>query len=361
MRRMHTLVGIALLAVLAAPAVGASFDEWLPESTIAYVSIENVSGMQTSFETGPLGALWAEAEVQAFLELPRKMLEEKLLEASENLGGARPDEMLKMLDGQIAFAFTGLRKTENGERRPGLVFLADIGENGQKVREWFSRVEKSESFREKFRLIEDEFRGVRIVTYVEETEGDDASDDAADVKDVVAGPPCYFIDGGVLAFAIDPELLKGMLDRSKAEDAPSLAGSENYRTVRRRTGPNADLVGYISVTEAMKVAYAEMDDEKTVNKARDIISALGLDTVKALGMRMSIGTEETSTSMFVYAPGEKTGVLKLLGAQNTALVPPSFVPADVASGLTMALDFQEWSRKPSRWRRSRSGSTSRRT
>ena len=60
MRRMRTLLGLALVAIMVAPAAGGSFDEWLPENTIFYASVEDVSAMKTMMKDGPFGALMAE-------------------------------------------------------------------------------------------------------------------------------------------------------------------------------------------------------------------------------------------------------------------------------------------------------------
>jgi hypothetical protein len=56
---------------------------------------------------------------------------------------------------------------------------------------------------------------------------------------------------------------------------------------------------------------------------------------------MTMGKLESDYHFFLYAPGEKTGLMKLMDGANTALVPPKFVPEDAASAMTMAFDVQE--------------------
>jgi hypothetical protein len=326
---MRTALGVALLAVLVAPALGSGFDEWLPESTIAYVSVENVQSLGQRIRECPLNALWTEESVQDFLALPRQKWGEMLNEMAEQMGGARPDELVKMAQGQVVLAMTGIRELDESRKRPGVIALVDVGDNGEKLQEWLSRLEGSEKFEEKWRRVEDEFRGVRIVTYVSKEEG---SDDEMD-----PGQPSWFVRGSVFGLSNDIEAVKDVLVRSEAEDAAGLADSETYRTVRRRTGGNADVAFFVSFEEIWEVLGKYVEDEKVM----PILGSLGLTGMRAMGGRMTLGGESMTQQFFIYSPGEKSGVMRLMAGKNSALVPPKFVPADVASAMTMAFDVQE--------------------
>jgi hypothetical protein len=332
MRRMRTLMGVALVALLVAPALGGSFDKVLPENTIAYVTVENVSGLCARWNASPMKALWNEESVQDFLELPRQKLEETMKDMAEDLG-ARPDELLGMMKGQVAIALTGFRELDEEHHRVQFVLMADVGDNAEKLAAWLGKLEASEKFGDSFARREADHRGTAIVTW-EETGDDEEEADEIDV-----GPPCYFLKDGVFAFGDDPALLRQILDARVAEDARGLADHDLYRTVRRRTGPDADVAFFLNVEQiwALVDKHADEGDKEDVNK---IFGALGLMGVKALGGRMTMGETSSTTQMFLYAPEGMNGVMKLLAGPNSALLPPKWVPTDVASAFTMSLDFQ---------------------
>ena len=337
MRKMRTWMGVALLAILVAPAAGGSFDQLLPPETVAYLTVQDVSGIGARMKASPLGAMWSEEAVQDFLELPRQKWAEEMKKLSAELGGARPDEILGMIKGQVAIAFTGFRATEGGKQRVGAVVLADIGENGQQLREWMSRIEQSEEFGGEMRRIESEFRGTKIVSWIPkdmENEEDEEVEEGA--FDVEPGHPCYFVNGDLLAFGTDPKVLEGILDRRNATDAVGLAANATYRRVRERTGATADVAFYLNMKQVWTMIDRAVDDEKVM----PILGALGLTGMDALGFGMTMEGLGTTSRYFISTPEGPKGVMKLIAGQNSGLVPPKFVPTDVASAITLAFDIQ---------------------
>src|SRR5262245_66404363 len=104
------LAGVLGFAAATARAARADeVDRWLPDSTAIYVTVENVKASSERLATHPLKALWDEPRMQKFLEGPLAELDKLMKHAAVEMGGASPADLLKALQGQVAFAVTGLR------------------------------------------------------------------------------------------------------------------------------------------------------------------------------------------------------------------------------------------------------------
>ncbi|MFQ5843620.1 MAG: hypothetical protein ACE5JG_01395, partial [Planctomycetota bacterium] len=108
-----------LLALFAASpaALAGTFETWLPENTVLYVSLDDLSGLRETYRTGPLGRLVAEEEVQAFLEGSLQKWSWWMEKAKGEFGGLSPEDALATLNGQVVLAVTGLETLEGGKVR----------------------------------------------------------------------------------------------------------------------------------------------------------------------------------------------------------------------------------------------------
>ncbi len=330
MRARTLITGLLLGLVLAAPAaVAGGFETWLPEKTVVYVTFDDVSKLKQTYNDGPLAKLVAEEEVQAFLEKPLAKWDALMEVMKGQLEGLSPEDLLGMLDGQVAAAITSLEPLEGDRVHLDFVLLADVGENGPKIVEW---LDKLAGMQEEIRREDEEFRGVTIITL----RGTETAEESKD--DVRHGPVSYLTDGKVFALADGPDVLKDLLNRRNDAEATPLASSALYRTIRDRVGRRGDLIVYANADELWKFfgAVAGDDEEQMLT----ITKALGVRGIQGVGLNMSLTTEGMGQALYLHAPGRKTGILSLFGAPNTDLTPPSFVPSDVAQAFTMALDFQ---------------------
>ncbi len=330
MRSRTVVSGLLLSLVLAAPAaVAGSFETWLPEKTLVYVTLEDISKLKRTYNDGPLAKLIAEEEVQAFLEKPLARWGELMEVLKGQLQGLTPEDLLGMLDGQVAAAITRLEPLGGDRVHMDFVLLAEVGENGAKIVQWLDKLVGTQ---EEIRREEEEFRGVTIVTW----RGTETREESND--DVRHGPVSYFADGNVFAIADGPDVLKDLLNRRSDEEATPLASSALYRTIRDKVGRRGDLIAYANADEIWKFATAMAGEDE--EQMLTITRALGLRGIQGFGLNMSLTNEGMGQVVYLHAPGRKTGILSLFGAPNTDLAPPSFVPPDVAQSFTMALDFQ---------------------
>ncbi|MCZ6573321.1 MAG: hypothetical protein O7C98_09165, partial [Planctomycetota bacterium] len=293
MRARTFVAGLLLSLVLAAPAaVAGSFETWLPEKTVIYVTLEDISKLKQTYNDGPLAKLVAEEEVQAFLEKPLARWGELMEVLKGQLQGLTPEDLLGMLDGQVVAAITHLEPLEGDRVHMDFVLLAEVGENSAKIVEWLDKLVGTQ---EEIRREEEEFRGVTIVTW----RGTETSEESKD--DVRHGPVSYFADGNVFAIADGPDVLKDLLNRRGDEEATPLASSALYRTIRDKVGRRGDLIAYVNADELWKVASAAAGEDE--EQMLTITRALGLRGIQGFGLNMSLTNEGMGQVVYLHAPG----------------------------------------------------------
>jgi hypothetical protein len=166
---MRTALATFLLAL--SSLAGEALDRLVPDTTVFYVSLENVARSRERFAESRLAALWADPAVQAFAAKAVAGWTE-WNEKSRKEEGWSLEDVLGVMDGTVALAITRFEKEGNDVQG---VILAEVGANGDKVKEMIGTVEKTLIEGEGMRREEEEFRGVTIVSYrsAEEEEGGD--------------------------------------------------------------------------------------------------------------------------------------------------------------------------------------------
>lgn len=316
---MRTLLSALLFAAVAAAQ---SFDGLLPDSTVFYVSVENVARTKERWEKSPLAALWKHEAMKAFLEKPSAKWTE-WMEKMRKEEVFAPDDVLGILSGQAIVA--GL--WPEGAKEPVPLVLVDIGENGEKLHELVAKIEKKVVEEKGNRRDEEEFRGVKIVSYVKAGEGTTEEDGA------------WFLDGKTFAMAESRETLKDVLARKEHGEEGTLASRELYQRTRGRLGARSgDFFLYVDAPNLLK---GLQDSGEVGEQEMHILGAIGVAAIEALGLEFAIEPSGLVTRMFLGVKGGKTGVLKLVDGRNSALMPPRYAPADALTGGAWTLDLAE--------------------
>lgn len=314
---MRTLL-VALL--LSAVAAAQSFDELLPDSTILYISIENVARTKERYEKSPLAALWKDEAMQAFLARPKAKWAE-LMEEMRKDAGVTPSDVIDLLAGQVAIGVSW----PEGAKEPVPLLLADIGDNGDKLREILDKEEKKLVDEKGLKRNEEEFRGAKIVSYAKGGESGAADEGSA-----------WCLDGKTFAFGENADVLKDMLARREHKDEGTLAARALYQRLRGRTGARAgDVFAYVDGPNFFKALKdtGELDED-----GMRILGALGVSAIEGLGLEGSLEPGGIVVRLFLGVKGQKAGLLKLFDGKNTALLPPRYAPGDTLSGGAWALD-----------------------
>jgi hypothetical protein len=312
---MRTLLAALLFTAVAAAQ---SFDELLPDSTFLYVSVENIARTKERWDKSPLAALWNDEAMQAFLEKPRAKWASWMEEIRKD-DEFTPDDVLSVLAGQAVVALVW----PEGAKEPTPVILADIGENGEKVRELVTKMEK-QGAEEGERRDEEEFRGVKIVRY--------SKGDAAERTDEGA----WFLDGKTFAAAEKADTLKDMLARKENKEG-TLATREIYQRTRGRLGARAG--EFFAYVDAPNLFKALQDSGELRENDIRIVQALGMMAIESLAVEIAIEPRGLALRMFLAVKGPKEGILKLFDAKNSALMPPRYAPTDALTAGAWTLDL----------------------
>ncbi len=295
MRLSQSLACLAVVAASFAPAAQADpFDQLLSDSTVLYVSIENLAKTTERYKESALFALYNDPAMQVFLEKPLRAWAEMMMKMKAE-DGISPEDVFKVLAGQVAVVIPEIRFGQRGiVARP--VVLADVGD-AEVVQGLITQVEEVLLKDDNVRRMEEEFRGVTIVHYARAQEDEEGAREPD-------GPQCWYLDGKTLALAEKVDDLKAILARKGDTEAPSLANHEPYRRVRARLGERAEVVAFLNVSVLNKV-MAEIQ-RKDAAMFR-VIS--GMESVDGLGMQTSLSRDGLTMSMFISIPGAKQGLL----------------------------------------------------
>jgi hypothetical protein len=323
MRSRLTRAGlVALCTLVLAPLVAAQgYDQLLPDSTIVYVSVENIARTKERFQETALHGLWNDPAMKAFMEKPLHSWSEAMRKQKEETG-FNMAEILDLVSGQAMLAVPGV--DDKGD--PRMVALVDIGKNADKVREVIAKAEETLLADGKIRRDEEEFAGVTIVRYSNE-------DEEAPARD---GPDCWFVSDGLFGAADDTEDLKRLLVRRGEEAAGSLAAREVYVATRRRFGARADLFAYFDLKNLLG-AMAEGGELNEDNQR--ILGALGILNVDAVALQLAIEPHAVDMQISVPLNGPKKGLLKLFDGTPSNLVPPRFIPSDAVNAGVVMFDL----------------------
>lgn len=336
MKRLGPIVlAVIALILLATPVVRAEeAARILPDSTIFYLSVDDVSATAGRFSTHPLKALWEEPDVKAFMEPLLAQFEGAMNEAKEKLAGASPTELLHLTKGQLAIAFTGVRSGTGG-MRIGMVAVAEIGDDEEALRTWIAKMEAGLSVEENARRTEEDFRGTTIVTYLPlAKEGEE--------KEEVEVLPSWCVSDGLFVVSLDPELLREMLGRRAEEGDTGLSSTEDFRRIKERCGGTGDVFLYVNMASAWQMLPMIMNASgagEAADQVMKVVDALGLTGLRAFGAQESLTPEGLVQRGFFRMPGARTGLLRLFSAENGPVMPPRFVSPDSTTAMTMRLDL----------------------
>jgi len=329
---------ILLLALFArAAAAGEPLDRLLAPDTTLVVGVEEAARLRKSLDGHPFVAAFREAAFREQMNPFQEPLEKALADAKRR--GLDVLAAVELVEGQ-AWAGLEVGLPPGGmEFKLGLVFLAEVGENGEKVREHMRRLEEANETIRAARRTEEEVRGVTVVTYHTADEGEEDGEDGEE-EEAGGGERfalSWFLAGDLFGLASRPDLLHDVVRRRGESDAKSLATLESYAAVRARLAGRSDL--FVFGQFGILGAAVQAADGVSGGMASAFFRASGLDRLSAIGMTLGVRRNGLDGSLYLHTPGEKIGLLKLLDGPNADLAPPAFVPPDAINCTIWSVDL----------------------
>ncbi len=344
-------LGLALACTLAAAPVAAqSLKDALPESTIAYMSLPNISVSIKEMGDMPLAKIWREGEVQDFFADGLKMLEG---EWSKYLNQGRqmhkdgmlpfsPDEILKLRLTSVSAAMTGFEITE-GDFGPspkvGVMLHLGFGNSAGTWRQVLETALGMAMAQAPEGVIERSESKVGDITIV--------SIKAADAPTEMSVN--YAFVGNGLLFGTLADEFKATLT-NLVEGKKLLSASESFMSVAK----NLDMEGaegesYVQPGRIIDIALnvltlvSEMDpsfpEEIDPAGIARVIEAFGLRSIHGVGATSTYAGDRCVTKGFVSSPAPERKGFIAPGNKELDLGFLQWVPKDAVSFSSTTIDL----------------------
>jgi hypothetical protein len=343
-------LAVAGLSLVAAQGRAATPPEkMLPDSTIAFVKIQNAAALREAFLQSQFGQLWNDPAVKAWKDdiLERIDAESKTLKEKV---GVTYRELFDLPQGQTSIAFL---KAENPEVPIVVQIIADAGKNAKTMESVLTRATKQgESNGAK--VTTESFRGLKIHVIQPPKEKADPKD--KDKKDQPEAPIVWSNQGSVFYIGSDVAVLKDVLSHEQGRN-DALAASESYVQAVKKLGPETPVFWYVDLPKFIKLmaqagatanANANANggggaapDPNQAQQIDAMIQVTGLNGLRAAtgSFTLNAGTFDSLAKTLVLVQGQPQGLLKVFRLPKVALKPEPWVPASVASYQTISWDL----------------------
>jgi len=330
------LVGLSQLPARALAQAPAPPENVLPDSTLAFLKVNDAQGLRRAFAHSQFGQLWADPGMKAWKE----DLIEKLDEAGKPLKekiGVTIRELLELPEGAISFAVVGRDDPKN----PVAVLIsADAGKNADTMTQVLTRATQ-QAVQNGAKVSTAAFQGatIHVVQFpdAKPAEGDQAKTDRT-------VPPLVWTHlGSVFTLGSDLEALKDVLSNAKGRDN-SLARNESYGRSLQKLGADAQVIWFIDIARVLKLAAQAPGAQAGGGQGQQIegiIEATGLKSLKAFAgsFALNSGSYDSLSKMIILSPAPAEGVLKVFAMPKVSLRPEPWVPGTVASYQSMSWDL----------------------
>ncbi len=308
----------------------------LPDSTFAFLKVDNAQALRQAFTQSQFGQLWADPAMKAWKDDLVEKIDESGKPLKEKIG-VTIRELLEIPQGAISLAVVGRDDPKN----PAAVLIsADAGKNAETMTKVLTHATQ-----------QGEQKGVKVST--ETFQGStlhlvqfpDAKIDVANkAKAERPVPPLIWTNqGSVFTFSSNVEALKDVLSHSKGRD-DSLAKNESYVQSRKKLGANAQVVWFVDIARVLKLAAQTPGAQAGGGQGpqiEGIIEATGLKSLKAAAgsFALNSGSYDSLSKLIILSPGPAQGVLKVFTMPRVNLRPEAWVPASVASYQSVSWDL----------------------
>jgi hypothetical protein len=295
----------------------------VPEDTIIFLSFPDLGDARENWKKTALYKIWTDQEVAFAVERLLGSFERFTREIEgefKKTTGVELDEALEILRGEVSLALLALPEKSGP---PKAAFQLEFGQQKDALGKLLDFLKKTLS--EGAGGLEEgkvEIEGKEVFTF-----GDD------EFK-----PHYVFFDTAILV-ATEAETMAGLLKARGASEAKVLGRTEMYKKVRAATvreGREALFV-YASFPRLLESLSGPLGlDPEEMSRS---VSSVGVDSLKSIGLTVTFTGDGVSDALYVHAPGEKKGLLKILSLAKTATPHLNLVPADAISYIGLNLDF----------------------
>ncbi len=367
---------ILLFALPRALAETASFDTFIPDTALVYISVRNIAETRENFKQTNLYKLWEEEEIQNAFQSVIDKVRQDLQEVEQEIGISFK-EITEMFTGETAFVFLDLesktvttKKTEvdwdavdfekfdfetgelpqkevevqKTEFVPYSALIADIGENQAGLEEIIERALDAAGEDGPSRKTSEIYGGAINIL-----------EDKKDPSIVVA---YAFVDNLFMA-AWRVEALERMIAHYKrvAKVQAPLSQNLTYRYVVSKLGKESDAVFFLHNELCYDLPLGEFAEEFFSQfgppqppgqpfgpkyQIKNFFRSMEEAAIRALGGGICLAPEKTLLVSYAYAPGVPKGTMKMHPTEILPAKSLTFTPREAFCYLLVFVDFQEY-------------------
>lgn len=318
----------------------------LPPETVFLAEINNFQQLKQQFEKTNLYRLYKDPAMVEFVKDFKEKLQKKFDQKDSGIVKAITDGDL-LPQGRVAVAFV-LKDTTKRIGQPPYLLIGQWGQNVGRIRE---EIEKTAQ-----KAVEDgahrkseTYRGVNIVTIIEEQAQADAGSSAPSGADgnmpaksaqpIPAKTHYCFIDDCLICSA-DIDSLKFVVAHLQGATSPTLASQSDYNAVLAATGPYHDTTFYVNIKQIIKT-IVNSDSSDTMQKN---VANLGFENVNSASCSIAVGrypNNDYAGKGFLKINGAKKGICKMLEPESLIVKAPRFIRPSVCSVMFFHLDIKK--------------------
>jgi hypothetical protein len=348
-RRLAVTGSFVLAGLLLAAAQGRAAtppEKMLPDSTVAFVKINNAAALRQAFLQSQYGQLWNDPAVKVWKDDVLERVDDASKTLKEKIG-VTYRELIELPQGPTAIAFL---KPENPQIPVVLLVIADAGKNTATMTEVMNKATKQGEINGA-KVSTESFRGVTIHVIQPPKEKDDpAAKDKA--KNDLPEPPIVWTNQGSLFYlGSDLAAMKDLIAHEKGRD-DSLAATESFVQASKKLTSDAQVSWYVELPKFLKMmaqsgaaanANANADNPNQAQQAEAMIQVTGLNGLKAAtgSFTLNVGNYDSLTKTHILMQGPSQGVLKVFRLPKVTLRPEPWVPASVASYQSISWDLDQ--------------------
>jgi hypothetical protein len=296
----------------------------LPKSTVAYVSIPDVPEMTERFMSTATGQMSQDPQLKPLLKDIYGSVA-KLVDTLKDRVGLSLTELLAIPQGQITVALVA-----PDEADPALVLILDTGDHLSSAQGLLDRITDAAS-QSGIEITQETAHETTIQLF--DGGGRNGNGDGAS----------YFEKDGTIVAATKLDVLKQLLAVWNGEKGSTLADNRKFTTIMSRCGDPAQkpqLVWFIDPIEMIK-ALGRNNTGARVGLA--MLPTLGLDGISALGgtSRMDVDEFDSMAHTHLLLEHPRSGVLKAIAFTTGDTTPERWVPADIATYMTVRPDLDK--------------------
>jgi len=354
------VVGFQLFTCLALKASTPipSVEKLLPDDTLLVLTTPDFAKARELYHTSPQTQFWNDPAMKPFREKFLSKMHDNLIQPLEHDLGVDFNDYTNLPQGQITFAITQNGWPATGGQQPGLLFLMDTKNQGDKLKKdlvdlrkkW---VDSGKTVRtEKIRNIDfsvlpisekDIPKTLRKFSNSDNSDSNNNGDSTDNTFQTTNAPVSLYVGQyeSLLILGTSAKPIEKVLVHLTGGQMPALGDLAAYDANRLAMFRDAPFYGWANAKSVIDLLNQKQDKENSedpfamLNPVK-ILTASGFSSLKTLAFSVQFASEGSTVQFFGSMPdSSRQGIFTVFPGQSKDAAPPSFVPAD-------AVKFQRW-------------------